>query len=172
MCRAGSVAPQLQVCVPSLYFFRADCVFLQVLQFPGPLNYRAFFLPLTWWPLEGFLLTRKKWNSFFNFFFHHRVPEFCLNTSCNARVAATVKIYISLSLFHISISRFLLNFPASHLLFPLAVSASENTTFSHLDAKRGALNVDCTYLRHWIGGTSLGACVTAGGESVNSSAPL
>lgn len=80
MCTAGNVIPWLQVRILSLYFFRVDFVFLQVLQFPGPLNYRALFLPLTWWPLEGFLLTRKKWNSFYNIFFHHPVPEFCLNT--------------------------------------------------------------------------------------------
>lgn len=160
---------------PVYTFFVHDCDFF----FPGSLVSRAIklqgSLPATHLMTSGRDSVNKKEMKFLFFniyiFFITLSPSFVW-TLWNARGAATAKIYIWLALFHISISRFLLNFPASHLLFPWAVSTAENTTFSHLDAKRGALNVDCTYRRHGIGGTSLAACVTAGRESVNSSAPL
>lgn len=62
-------------------------------------------------------------------------------------------------------------FPASICSLLKLLVRSKIQHFPIYTLKRGALNVDCTYLRHWIGGTSLAAWVTAGRESVNSSVP-
>lgn len=159
-CAWLAMLPHRRVYSMSIFFF-FRFVFLPVLQFLGTLNFRALFLPLTWWPPEGFLLTRNKWNFLFNIYFSSRYLR-VLSEHLERPEELPVLKYILLPLFHISISRFLLNFPTSHLLFASAVSASENTTFSHLDVKRRTLNVDCMYLRHRIGGTSLVACDTAG----------